>query len=97
MTKSELIEAVSKKLNVTKDKAELTVNCLFDSMKDALKDGDRVEIRGFGSFSMRSYNGYNGRNPRTGDPVHVQPKNLPFFKVGKDLQERVNGGRAVGA
>jgi integration host factor subunit beta len=93
MTKSELVETISKKLNLTKDRAERTVNCVFDSMTDAMKQDDRIEIRGFGSFSMRSYKGYEGRNPRIGNPVHVQPKKLPFFKVGKDLQERVNGGK----
>ena len=75
-----------------KGKAELIVNCVFDSMEDSLKKGERIEIRGFGSFEIRHYKAYEGRNPRTGDPVGVQPKRLPFFKVGKDLRERVNAG-----
>jgi integration host factor subunit beta len=59
-------------------------------MEDSLKKGERIEIRGFGSFEIRHYKAYEGRNPRTGDPVGVQPKRLPFFKVGKELKERVN-------
>ena len=90
MTKSDLIELVAEKLHLPKGKAELIVNCIFDSMEDALKRGERIEIRGFGSFEIRHYKAYEGRNPRTGDPVEVQPKRLPFFKVGKELKERVN-------
>src|SRR4051812_50133813 len=62
-------------------------------MVDALKQGDGIEIRGFGSFTVREYKQYEGRNPRTGSPVHVAPKRLPFFKVGKELRERVNNSR----
>src|SRR3954453_21741197 len=90
MTKSDLIELVANKLHLPKGKAELIVNCVFDSMEDSLKKGERIEIRGFGSFEIRHYKAYEGRNPRTGDPVGVQPKRLPFFKVGKELKERVN-------
>ena len=92
MTKSELIEAVADKLKLPKGKAELIVNCVFDSMEVALKQGERIEIRGFGSFEIRYYKSYEGRNPRTGTKVDVQPKRLPFFKVGKELKERVNEG-----
>ena len=90
MTKSDLIEAVATKLHLPKGKAELIVNCIFDSMEESLKRGDRIEIRGFGSFEIRNYKAYEGRNPRTGEAVEVQPKRLPFFKVGKELKERVN-------
>jgi integration host factor subunit beta len=90
MTKSDLIEAVAAQLQLPKGKAELIVNCIFDSMEESLKRGQRIEIRGFGSFEIRRYKAYEGRNPRTGDPVGVQPKRLPFFKVGKELKERVN-------
>ena len=90
MTKSDLIELVANKLHLPKGKAELIVNCIFDSMEESLKKGERIEIRGFGSFEIRHYKAYEGRNPRTGDPVGVQPKRLPFFKVGKELKERVN-------
>jgi integration host factor subunit beta len=92
MTKSELIEAVANKLKLPKGKAELIVNCVFDSMEGALRRGERIEIRGFGSFEIRSYKSYEGRNPRTGTKVDVKPKRLPFFKVGKELKERVNDG-----
>ena len=90
VTKSDLIETVAQKLHLPKGKAELIVNCVFDSMEESLKKGERIEIRGFGSFEIRHYKAYEGRNPRTGDPVGVQPKRLPFFKVGKALKERVN-------
>jgi len=90
MTKSDLIEMVANKLHLPKGKAELIVNCIFDAMEESLKKGERIEIRGFGSFEIRHYKAYEGRNPRTGDPVGVQPKRLPFFKVGKELKERVN-------
>lgn len=90
MTKSELINAVANKTNITKSRAELVVNCLFGAMTEALKIGDGIEIRGFGSFSVRQYKPYNGRNPRTGEPVQVATKRLPFFKVGKELKESVN-------
>ena len=62
-------------------------------MEDSLKNGNRIEIRGFGSFEIRRYKAYEGRNPRTGDPVGVNPKRLPFFKVGKELKELVNNSR----
>jgi integration host factor subunit beta len=94
MTKSELIEAVANKLKLPKGKAELIVNCVFDSMETSLKRGERIEIRGFGSFEIRTYKPYEGRNPRTGAKVDVRPKRLPFFKVGKELKERVNDAHA---
>jgi len=90
VTKSELIERISEKLKLPNGKAEQIVNTVFDSMVKALQDGDGIEIRGFGSFTVREYKAYEGRNPRTGETVHVAPKRLPFFKVGKDLRERVN-------
>ena len=75
-----------------KGRAELLINAIFDCMEASLRRGERIEIRGFGSFEIRHYKAYEGRNPRTGDPVGVQPKRLPFFKVGKELKERVNDG-----
>lgn len=92
MTKSELIERVAEATKQTKGRAELVVSTIFDSMVDALRRGDGIEIRGFGSFTVRQYKSYEGRNPRTGDAVHVAPKRLPFFKVGKELRARVNAG-----
>ena len=90
MTKSDLIEALSKAENLTKTKAEEVVNLLFDEMANALAGGDRVEIRGFGSFKVKHYDGYSGRNPKTGKQIKVKPKKLPFFKCGKELKERVD-------
>ena len=95
MTKSELIERVAARSKITKSRAEAVVNCVFDSMVKALQEGEGIEIRGFGSFTVREYKAYEGRNPRTGETVHVAPKKLPFFKVGKDLRERVNAAFAA--
>lgn len=97
LTKSELIEQVSELLKLPNGKAEQIVNCIFDSMVNALQEEDGIEIRGFGSFTVRQYKSYDGRNPRTGETVHVAPKRLPFFKVGKDLRERVNRGASRAA
>lgn len=94
MTKSELIDAIAARGELTKARAELVVNCVFDAMTEALQRGEGIEIRGFGSFTVRPYPGYNGRNPRTGEPVPVPPKRLPFFKVGKELKDLVNKSRA---
>jgi len=93
MTKSDLINTLATRANITHSRAEQVVNVIFDSMTESLAKGDGIEIRGFGSFSVRSYEGYKGRNPRTGEPVEVSPKRLPFFKVGKELKEFVNRGR----
>ncbi|MBI5480846.1 MAG: integration host factor subunit beta [Deltaproteobacteria bacterium] len=93
MTKSDLIEKLAERLKLPKGKAETIVNGIFESMEAALARGERIEIRGLGSFEVRSYKAYEGRNPRTGEPVGVQPKRLPFFKVGKELKERVNESR----
>ena len=93
MTKSGLIESVADKRNLSREKAELIVNTVFDSMTDSLQRGERIEIRGFRSFEVRRYKGYEGRNPRTCARVEVRPKRLPFFKVGKELKERVDAGR----
>ncbi|MEZ4406522.1 MAG: HU family DNA-binding protein [Polyangiales bacterium] len=95
MTKSELIEAIAQKQGITKGRAELVVNCVFSAMTDAMAQGDHIEIRGFGSFSIRDYRPYTGRNPRTNEPVAVGAKKLPFFKVGKELKELVNDSLAA--
>jgi integration host factor subunit beta len=94
MTKSDLINALSARASITHSRAEQVVNVIFDAMTESLVAGEGIEIRGFGSFSVRSYKGYKGRNPRTGEPVEVAPKRLPFFKVGKELKELVNRGRS---
>ncbi|WP_461833928.1 HU family DNA-binding protein [Desulfothermus sp.] len=90
MNKSELIKAFAKKENLSTEDATLIVNIFFDSIKEALKEGRRVEIRGFGSFKIKEYDGYIGRNPSTGEQVEVKPKRLPFFRVGKELKEFLN-------
>jgi integration host factor subunit beta len=93
MTKSELIDALAARADLTKARAEAVVNCMFESMTEALQRGEGIEIRGFGSFTVRPYKPYSGRNPRTGQPVPVPAKRLPFFKVGKELKEIVNNSR----
>ena len=93
MTKSELIDSIATRSSLTKARAELVVNCVFDAMTGALEQGEGIEIRGFGSFSVRPYKPYSGRNPRTGETVNVAAKRLPFFKVGKELREIVDQSR----
>ena len=90
MTKSDLIDHLCEAEKMPKGRAELLVNAIFDCMEASLRRGERIEIRGFGSFEIRNYRSYEGRNPRTGSAVSVKPKRLPFFKVGKELKERVN-------
>ena len=90
MNKSELVEALANENGLTYKKAEEIVNLIFDSMADTLSDGGRIEIRGFGSFVVKDYKSYMGRNPKTGEVIKVRPKRLPFFKVGKELRERAN-------
>lgn len=90
MLKSDLIEKVAKGLNMNHDLAQLTINAIFDTMTEALSRGEGIEIRGFGSFSVRQYPGREGRNPKTGEKVTVPPRKKPFFKVGKELKNRVN-------
>lgn len=90
MNKSELVDALANSKNLTFKKAEEIVNIIFDEMSEALVRGDRIEIRGLGSFVVKDYKSYVGRNPKSGEAIHVNPKKLPFFKVGKELRERVN-------
>jgi integration host factor subunit beta len=93
MTKADLIVALEEKEKIHHRQAEIIVNMVFDSMVDALKRGDRIEIRGFGSFVNREYKAYQGRNPKTGEIVNVGPKRVPFFKMGKELKEMVEKGK----
>ena len=90
MNKSNLIAVFSEKANLSKRNAEQFVNIMIDSMIKALKNGERVEIRGFGSFVVRTYGAYEGRNPKTGETINVDQKKLPFFKAGQDLLSRIN-------
>ncbi len=92
MNKAELTLLLAEKTNLTQKVAKVIVDTIFDGMRDSLIRGERIEIRGLGSFVIRDYGGYKGRNPKTGEIVDVPPKKLPFFKVGKELKERVNSG-----
>ena len=92
MNKSDLIDALAKEARLQNKEASEVVNMIFDGFTDTLKKGGRIEIRGFGSFTVRHYDSYTGRNPKTGKRVRVGDKRLPFFKVGKELKARVNGG-----
>ena len=89
MNKADLIAILKNETDLTKPEAEAVVNLVFNEMANALASGDRVEIRGLCSFYVKKYKAYTGRNPKTGRPVQVESKKLPFFKVGKELMERV--------
>jgi integration host factor subunit beta len=91
MNKSELIEQLAIRKDISNKRAEEIVNLIFNSMTDAMVEGERIEIRGLGSFIIKDYGTYTGRNPKTGEQITVSPKKLPFFKVGKELKERVLG------
>ncbi|MDY0292478.1 MAG: integration host factor subunit beta [Desulfuromonadaceae bacterium] len=91
MTKSELIEQlVEFDVPLSKKESELVVNTIFDSITDALVAGDRVEIRGFGSFSIRERDSRQARNPKSGEVIQIPAKKAPFFKTGKELRQRVD-------
>ncbi len=90
MNKAELIAVVSEKNNIPLKEAKLIINTFFEAMGENLSKGERIEIRGFGSFVVRHYRAYKGRNPKTGKIVDVPPKRLPYFKVGKELKGVVN-------
>jgi len=91
MTKSELVEQLASDSKLTSKKAEQVVNVVFDAMTETLVAGGRIEIRGFGCFTIREYEAYTGRNPKTGELIQVEPKKSPFFKVGKNLLQRIMG------
>ena len=90
MNKSEHNKSLSVQTRISSDEESLVVNTFVDSMKNALLEGDHVEIRGFGSFKVKEYGAYAGRNPRTGQKVEVEAKRLPFFRAGKELKEFLN-------
>ena len=90
MTKSELVSKLSERTDLTQQVAKVIVDTIFDGMKESLVRGERIEIRGFGSFRVRDYRGYRGRNPKKGHLVDVSPKKLPFFKAGKILKQKIN-------
>jgi len=91
MNKADLIEMLANKENLTDKQAKDVVNLMFKGFTNELKNGGRIEIRGFGAFSVREYKAYKGRNPKTGNNVEVKSKRLPFFKVGRELKKRVAG------
>ncbi|MBU0986706.1 MAG: integration host factor subunit beta [Proteobacteria bacterium] len=90
MNKLDLIETLKAEAGISKNEATAVVNLFFDEMANALANGDRAEIRGLCSFYVKKYKGYTGRNPKTGEKVKIKSKNLPFFKCGKELKERVD-------
>ena len=90
MNKSELIERLAERTGLNVVQAEEIVNLIYKKMRDTMVSGGRIEIRGFGSFVVKEYDAYQGRNPKTGDKISVPPKKLPFFKVGKELKERID-------
>ena len=92
MNKAALITKVSEKEKIPLKIAKVIVDAIFDGMIQSLEKEERIEIRGFGTFTLRNYGSYKGRNPKTGQIVDVPPKKLPFFKVGKELKEMVNRG-----
>ena len=91
MNKSELIEALAHELDLPIRQTSSILNIILETMMESLERGDSIEIRGFGSFVVKTYDPYTGRNPKTGQQIQVRPKKLPFFKVGKELKERVDG------
>jgi len=90
MNKLELIQALKNTADLSKSEAAAVVDLFFNEMADALAKGDRVEIRGLCSFFVKEYDGYTGRNPKTGERVKIKPKKLPVFRPGKELKERVD-------
>jgi integration host factor subunit beta len=91
MTRSELVDALAHRHSVSRQVAEAVVEGFFSGIARSLQSGARVEIRGFGSFAAKHYEGYAGRNPRTGEPIEVKPKVLPVFRVGRELKLRLEG------
>jgi integration host factor subunit beta len=90
MNKSDLISAIKEKTSLSRKDAEKVIDTFFDTITQSIACGGRVEIRGFGSFMVKDYKPYIGRNPKTGSQIQVPPKKLPFFKVGKELKEMVD-------
>lgn len=94
MTKAELVDEVARVVQLTKKQAETIVNIVFDSIVDSLRAGQKIELRGFGSFRLRSRKSRTGRNPKTGEKVEVPSKKIPYFKPGKELKELINKAMA---
>jgi integration host factor subunit beta len=96
MTKAELVDEVASIVQLTKKQAETIVNIVFDSIVDSLRNGQKIELRGFGSFRLRNRKSRTGRNPKTGEKVEVPSKKIPYFKPGKELKELINRAIADG-
>ena len=90
MNKTNVSKKLSERSNIPFNAAKVVVDTIFDSMRESLEKGEGIEIRGFGSFVVRNYGAYKGRNPKSGEIVNVPPKRLPHFKVGRELREMVN-------
>ena len=90
MLKSDLVQALVEERKITQKQAEAAVETIFDAMRDALRQGENIEIRGFGAFHVKQYKGYQGRNPKTGEVIPVSPKRGILFRTGKELRERIN-------
>ena len=90
MTKADLVESVAREAEMTKKDAEQLVEIIFDSIVSSLNKGEKIELRGFGSFRVRERNARKGRNPKTGDSVNIPAKRVAYFKPGKDLKELIN-------
>ena len=90
MTKAELVDEVARVVQLTKKQAETIVNIVFDSIVESLRSGQKIELRGFGSFRLRNRKSRTGRNPKTGEKVEVPSKKIPYFKPGKELKELIN-------
>jgi integration host factor subunit beta len=90
MTKAELVEDVAEAAELTKKDAERLVEIVFESIIETLNQGEKIELRGFGSFRVRERGARHGRNPKTGDPVSIPAKRVPYFKPGKELKELIN-------
>jgi integration host factor subunit beta len=97
MTKADLVEEVSRVTELTRKDSEVIVDQLFDSVIKALKAGDKLEVRGFGSFRVRQRNARVGRNPKTGEKVEVPAKRVPYFKPSKELKDLINDGTTAAA
>jgi integration host factor subunit beta len=92
MNKSELTQQLAEKLNTPAQDAASIIDTILKSMTEALMQGKSIEIRGFGSFTVKEYKSYTGRNPKTGERIKVEPKKLPVFRVGRELKKRVDEG-----
>ncbi len=90
MNRSDLIVKLAERAAISQPMAEKVLQAIYESMKETMREGGRIEIRGFGSFTVRERDGYTGRNPKTSEKISVRPKRVPFFKPGKELKERVD-------